>query len=115
MNATQRTERLLHLISYHLSTRKQCRNKEYRVNIHLVTVTNGSLIITVDPALPMLDSRTNRYERSLLAHIFKYHMPELYGKDLRANTFVPGTYIYKQSVNHKYRKWTKELAGGART
>ena len=96
MTDVERTEKLLHLISSHLSSRQDCRRVQYKV-----TVVDDAVSI-----VPHIQVYKNRYCRravdllDVVDHVINYHSD--------SGHLVDGTYIYKLSVDAKQRKWTRE-------
>ena len=96
-NAIQNTDKFLHLISNHLSGRRDCRKVEYLVIV-------DPLYISMYPNIQVYNDVHNRADCnkvSVIDHILNKHASEF------DSNIIEGKYLYKLSAESKYRKWVK--------
>ena len=115
MNSTKvaNTEKLLFLISKHLSSRSRLRHEEYFCCIS----TNMISFYPKEDVFPDKFHKKLGDKISLLYHIlidhFDLHIQELssirhaYCINILDNKFVPGVYKYSLSINKKTRRWVR--------
>lgn len=113
MNESKNTEKLLKTMSSRLSSRDDCKNIEYKVNIK----TEGKFThISFHPVRYVYPSIHERKKSDI--RIIEYHVIVNYFRDIQANVsdsgivtqsnvFVDGEYIYKSSVDGRRRKWAR--------
>lgn len=105
------TKKFLHLLSSHLSGRKECSNIEYEIDI----TREGNYTLSVAlPCYPDVRHKAKSYQENPVMHVMKYHMPELLqnGNMLDTNMIVAGRYKYVFNIKHTRRKWMKEDSNG---
>ncbi len=93
---TETTKEFLHLISNHLSSRKECKRMTYKVTIF------ENKNPTMDPVIevfPSIHRRKIQDKTAVINHILQDH-------NIDVSDLVPGVYIYQISVNAKRRRWT---------
>lgn len=102
------TKKFLHLLSSHLSGRKECSNIEYE----LLITREGNYTLSVSlPCYPDVKHRAKSYQQNPVMHIVEHHMPELMinqSNMLNINMIVEGRYKYVFNINRTKRKWIKE-------
>lgn len=111
---TKLTQQLLKKIASRLASRDDCKGMEYVVHVEYDGPT--CKIWMDDPVYVYPDrySRKKENKQHIIEHVFKTYMhPNLYkghadveGVFLAEEVFVPGTYVYRKSVDSKRRSWT---------
>lgn len=109
------TTQFLRHIAQHLSSRPDCKGVEYVVTIGTDQWKDAVLMSPTKYVFPNRYDRSPSYLESVVLHVLKHHMPELYlpRTECAYNAFVdetkivPGTYMYQLSVDKKKRRWTK--------
>ena len=105
------TDKLLKLISNHLSSRSECRGLEYIVTI-------GDDRILFEPftvfVFPNRYRRCERDKSPVTHHVIFNHMPELNLRKtelgdyiLDTSKLVKGRYKYQKSFNSNRRRWVR--------
>lgn len=108
---SERTRRFLLCISRHLSSRKECRKKNY-------TVLICPDAVFFDPYIKVYPSRYHRKKESsvgIIEHVVLghfYHSVYSHTDDsgtifVQKDSLVPGRYIYQSSLDNKRRRWNK--------
>lgn len=109
------TSSILKCISYHLSSRQDCKGIEYVVIIRADEINNQDEII-ISPYItvfPGIHDRKDCDRRSVAYHVILYHFPELFedanqvSVHIKKNSLIYGTYIFKQYESTNRRKWIK--------
>lgn len=110
----QLTEAFLKSIAWHLSSKKNCKGKVYRVEIQTIDSENSKRQLVVFECDVRLRSHYNRnYMAKVLEHVlvdhFQEHMSFITTSKhiVMPNTFVPGVYEYRLSASGRYRRWCK--------
>lgn len=113
--AGQLTKQVLKSISQHLSGRVDCKDVEYSVHIYRDDKT-GDDVIEVSPFITVFPSTFRRKEtdrRGIAYHVIRIHFPEIYAQSstsvvqVKANSLVQGSYIYKRYKLTRRRKWIR--------
>lgn len=112
------TEAILRCISLHLSTRRSCREIEYKVNIY----DDGKLVMFPNMyVFPDSKHRKSADRQDIIAHILINHCDSKYVYIIRnsygqihsckvnPNYISPGSYIYEFSSTRKSRRWNKVI------
>ncbi len=104
----ENTEKLLKLVSSHLSSRKECRGLTYSLDIS--TTWERGYVLNVDIGVFPGHHRKPVYKMSLMQHILKYHMPDVAIEDkdgfrLNLDKVLCGSYKYSKQLNRHCRKW----------
>lgn len=110
----QRTEAVLKSIAWHLSSKRKCKGKTYRV---IIRVSESAGIVEQYASFECdekLRSHRNRdYMARPLEHVISDHFPDycvrarpMYCR-LKRDTCVPGVYEYRLSASGRYRRWCK--------
>lgn len=108
------TKNVLKCISFHLSSRKDCKDIEYIITISKscqdTDVIKMSPYITV---FPDIHNRKNSDKRGVAYHVIFNHFPEIFIDAnfaivrIQKHSLVYGTYIYKKFKFTNRRKWRK--------
>lgn len=109
------TEDLLYGLSRRLSSRKDCKDYEYKVCIE--TNTAGQ-VVSLEPSILVYPDRYHRqgHDRlEALEYVMRNYVDDTVGIKhisqnellIFGNGFVDGIYLYKFSVDKKRRKWFK--------
>lgn len=117
------TEQVLSSISRHLSGRKDCRGRVYRVAIGVKDPmqavsrnwpfsADGSIFFDIDIKIRP-SRRSGKYRVPVIQHIMFDHFRDdvcagcANGNQVQIypNSLVPGIYEYRRSSTGKYRKW----------
>ena len=109
------TTQFLRCIAQHLSSRADCKGLEYVVTIGTDKWDDAVLMSPMKYVFPNRYDRSPSYLESVVLHVLKHHMPELYSPRTECiytafvdiNKIVPGTYMYQLSIDKKRRRWTK--------
>lgn len=102
------TKKFLHLLSSHLSGRRECSNIEYEI---LITREGNYTLSVALPCYPDVKHRAKSYQQNPVMHIIEHHMPEIsacQNNMLDTNMIVDGRYKYAYNINRTRRKWIKE-------
>lgn len=104
----ENTKMLLNLIASHLSTRKCCKGKEYVLTLS-GNIPKGYSFNTEVQLFPDKYHRKSSDKSSAIFHILKYHMPYICNcvYEILESNIVPGTYVYRLSIDKKRRKWVR--------
>ena len=101
-NDTEFTEIFLRKISSHLSGRVECKQIEYQI-----VISDNMNILMLPKEYQVFPNRYSKHEAaksSVVSHVLSSH--QMIGTPFK---LVPGTYIYKLSVNKKQRRWLRQM------
>lgn len=97
---TRDTLDILRSISEHLSSRSYCKNLEYEVSMRNTDTGPEIIMHPYIGVYPDIHRRKVADEESVAVHVKRRHFNDV-------TEIIPGTYLFKLSVNGKRRKWSR--------
>lgn len=108
------TRDVLKSISYHLSSREDCKDVEYVVSIEPDDSGKDAIIVTpYITVFPDIHNRKESDRRGVAYHVIYNHFSEIFSDSIskivhvKRDTLVTGRYVYRKYKLTNRRRWVK--------